>query len=239
MTKRLMILDLLKAPKDVVLTQGDKKVTLWVRPSRDPERTMATGKARMASRSLRKLLQDRKSDEYKTLIEQELESADKNDLRKVWVNGKLINRALEIQQNSLEDREYVENPLDEDIGRTVTPKEMDEYEDKVDAVEAEREMSVMKAITTAQKELDEQAKKIKDKDLYEAAIPQLIETQCSHAYEVEFVHQLILRCTFEDKKFTRPAFEDVEQVYQLSDSHRELLTAAHMEVMTDPEAIKN
>jgi hypothetical protein len=116
---------------------------------------------------------------------------------------------------------------------------MDEYEDKVDETEAERELSVMKAITTAQKELDEQAKEIKDEDLYEAAIPQLIETQCSHAYEVEFIAQLILRCTFEDKKCTRQAFTDVEQVYQLRAGPLQELTEAHMSVMLDQDSIKN
>lgn len=238
--KRLLIADLLQGPKEVVLNlPGDKKIALWVRPSRDPERTMATAKARMASRTLRKLLNNRKSEEFKSLIEQELEAADKDDLRKVWVNGKLINRALEIRNNSLEEREYVENPLDDETGRTVTPKEMDEYEDKVEETEAEREMSVMKAITTAQKELDEQAKEIPDDELYEAAIPQLIETQCSHAYEVEFIAQLILRCTFEDKKCTRQAFTDIEQVYQLKSGPLTELTQAHMDVMLDPEAIKN
>jgi hypothetical protein len=238
MASRLLIESLLQKPKEVVLDVGDQKLTLWVRPSRDPERTMATANARKASRSLRKLLSDRKSEEYADLIAEELDAADKNDLRKVWVNGKLIERALKIRNASLEDREYVENPLDTD-NESVTPKQMDEYEDKVDAAEAEREMTVMKAITSAQAELDKEADKIADKDLYEAAIPQLIETQCSHAYEVEFVSQLILRCTFEDKKCKKPAFTDIEQVYQLRDEPRAALTQAHMDVMLDPVAVKN
>lgn len=240
MAKRLLIQDLLQGPKEVVLNlSSDQKLALWVRPSRDPERTMATAKARSASRVLRKLLGNRKSEEFISLIEDELEAADKDDLRKVWVNGKLINRALEIRNNSLEDREYVENPLDDETGRTVTPKEMDEYEDKVDDAEESREMTVMKAITTAQKELEAEAKKIKDNDLYEAAIPQLVESQCSRAYEVEFIAQLILRCTFEDKKCTRQAFSDIEQVYQLKSQPLQELTQAHMDVMLDPESIKN
>lgn len=241
MVKRLLIEGLLQKPKEVTLKVPgtDKPLTLWVRPSRDPERTMATANARKASRTLRKLLADRKSEEFGSLILEELDGADKNQLQQVWVNGKLINRAMEIRRNSLEDREYVPSPLDNDDGPLPTPKDMDEYEDKVDEVEEDREMNVMKAITTAQKELEEEAKKISDADLFEAAIPQLIESQCSRAYEVEFVHQLILRCTFEDKKCTRNAFTNVEQVYELYDTARELLTQAHMDVMVDPEAVKN
>lgn len=238
--KRLLIEDLLQGPKDVVLNlSNDKKLTLWVRPSRDPERTMATAKARKASRILRKTLEDRKSEEFETLIAQELEDADKDDLRKIWVNGKLINRAIEIRQNSLEERDYVPNPLDEGDGKGVTPKDMDEYEDKVDDAEDNREISVMKAISSAQRELEEKAKEIKDDELYEAAIPQLIESQCARAYEVEFVAQLILRCTFEDKKCTKQAFTDVEQIYTLRPTPLQILTQAHMDVMQDPEAVKN
>lgn len=240
MVKRLLIADLLQGPKDVVLNlPNDKKLTLWVRPSRDPERTMATANARKASRTLRKLLNDRSTEEYEKLVAEELEGAEKNDLRRVWVNGKLINRALEIRNASLEEREYVPNPLDEGDGKGVTPKDMDEYEDKVDEVEEDREMSVMKAISTAQRELEEQANEIPEEELFEAAIPQLIESQCSRAYEVEFIAQLILRCTFEDKKCTRQAFSDIEQVYQLKPGPLQELTQAHMAVMLDPDAIKN
>ena len=240
MTRKMLIEGLLQGPKDVVLNlPGDKKLTLWVRPSRDPERTMATAKARKASRVLRNLLKDRESEEYQTLIAETLDDAEKDDLRKVWVNGKLINRALEIRRQSLEQREYVESPLDVGDGIGVTPKDMDEHEDRVDEVEEEREMSVMKAITTAQRELDEQAAEIPDDELYESAIPQLVETQCSRAHEVEFVAQLILRCTFEDKKCSKRAFSDIEQVYQLRDTPLQELTQAHMDVMSDPEAVKN
>lgn len=240
MTKRLSIIDgLLQQPKDVTLNVGEQKITLWVRPSRDPERTMATAKARKASRDLRKSLNNRKTEQYEALIAQELEDADTESLRKVWVNGKLINRALEIRNASLEEREYVPNPLDESEGRTVTPKEMDEYEDKVDEVEEAREMTVMKAISSAQRELEEEAKKIKVKELHEAAIPQLIETQCNRAYEVEFIAQLILRCTFTEKACKTPAFDDIEQVYKLRSTALQELTQAHMDIMVDPEAVKN
>lgn len=238
--KRVLIADLLQGPKDIVLPlPGDKKLTLWVRPSRDPERTMATAKARAASRSLRKILSDRKSDEFEALVAQELRAADKDELRRIWVNGRLIERARQIREASLEDREYVPNPLDDDTGRDVTPKEMDEYEDKVDETEEDREMSVMKAITTAQKELTEESQKIPDDELYEAAIPQMVESQCAHAYEVEFIAQLILRCTFEDKACKRAAFTDIEQVYQLRPEPLAAITQAHMDVMVDPEAVKN
>jgi hypothetical protein len=239
MAKALLIEGLLQGPKEVVIPIGEKKIALWVRPSRAPERTMATANARKASRTLRRLLNDRKTEEFDRLIQEELEDASKDELRKVWVNGKLIARAMEIRENSLEEREFVENPLDVGEGKGVTPKDMDEYEDKVEEAEENRELNVMQAITSAQRELDEEAKKIADKDLYEAAIPQLIESQCQQAYEVEFVQQLILRCTFLDKKCERKAFSDVEQVYSLKPSALEALHAAHLDVMVDQEAVKN
>lgn len=238
--KRLLIEQLLQKPRDVVLNLADgAKITLWVRPSRDPEKTMATAHARKASRNLRNLLGDTKSDQYAVLVQEELEGADKDSLRKVWVNGRIINRALEIRNASLEDREYVPNPLDDHDGAGVTPKDMDEYEDKVDKAEDDRESSVLQAVAQAQRELEEQAAEIPDDQLYEAAIPQLIESQCAHAYEVEFIAQLIMRCTFEDKACTKPAFSDIEQVYTLKSGPLTELTAAHVAVMMDGEAVKN
>ena len=236
--KRLLIDDLIQKPREVTLDIGDRKVTMWIRSSRDPERTMATANARKASRTLRKLLEDPKTEQYQLLIKDELDEADKNSLRRVWVNGKLIPRALEIRQQSLEEREYVPSPLDNEEG-VATPKDMDHYEDRVEEVEEEREMNVLKAINTARRQLEEESEKIKEKDLYKAAIPPLIESQCAQAYEVEYTAQLILRCTFSDKKCTTHVFDNIEEVYSLRPDVLERLTREHMALMLDPEAVKN
>lgn len=237
--KRMLLDGLLIKPQEVTATVGDKKVAMWCRPPRDPDRTMATALARKASRSLRKLLEDRESEEFSVLVQDELEGADENTLRQVWVNGKLIPRAIEIRQQSLEDREYVPNPLDDEERTAVSPKEMDKYEDKVDEVEEDREFNVMRAISQANTELAEEAKKIKQDDLFEAAIPQMIESLCEDAYQLEFVSQIIKRCTFEDKKLTRPVFESVEQVYDLHTGLRAQLVLTYQNMMSEPEAVKN
>lgn len=238
--KRMYLDDLLLKPKDITVEfEGKKPLTMWLRPPRDPDRTMATALARKASRSLRKLLEDRESEEHEVLVRSELEAADENTLRQVWVNGKIIPRAIEIRQASLEEREYVPNPLDDEDRTAVSPREMDKYEDKVDEVEEDREFNVMRAISQAQKDLAEEAKKIKPKDLIEAAIPSMIESLCEDAYQLEFVSQIIKRCTFEDKKLTKQVFSDVEQVYDLSPTVRSTLVLNFQNMLGDVEAVKN
>jgi phosphatidylserine/phosphatidylglycerophosphate/cardiolipin synthase-like enzyme len=235
--KRLLIDDLIIKPRkvDLKISPQSKEVSVWIRTARDPDKTMATAKARQESRRLRKLLNDRKSEQYDALIGEALEEAEPDDLRKMWANGRLIERAIKIRDNSLEEREYVPEPE----GEGVTPKQMDEYEDKVDEAEEQREELLAKAIESAQRELDEESQKIPEKELFEAAVPSIIEIQCQNAYQAEFVAQLIMRCTFEDQKLTRPAFENVDQVYSLHPAVLEKLTNSHIGLLLDPEAVKN
>ncbi len=233
--KRLLIDDLIVKPRKVHLKVGATEADVWIRTARDSDRTMATAKARQASRRLRKLLADRKSEEYDALVKEALADADPDDLRKIWTNGRLIERAIKIRDVSLEERDYIPEPE----GEGVTPKQMDEYEDAVDDAEENREEQLTKAISTAQKELDEEAKTIPEKELFEASVPSIVEIQCQKAYETEFVAQLVLRCTFEDQKLTRPAFENVDQVYNLHPSALEYLTNSHIGLLLEPEAVKN
>lgn len=233
--KRLLIEDLIIAPRQIEVKIGTKTVKLWIRPVEDPERSMATALARRASRHLRKMLSDKTTEQFDLLVQEELDSADPAALRKIWVNGKLIERAIRIRNASLEDREYVPEPE----GEAVTPKEMDQYEDEVDDAEERREVELTKALENALKELDEEAAKIPDKELYEAAIPSIIEVKCNQAYEAEFVNQLIFRCTFEDKNLERKAFRDVGQVYRLLPAAKTKLVNEHIGLMLEPEAVKN
>lgn len=233
--KRLLIDDLIQKPSKVDLKVGDREIDVWIRPARDADRNMASALARKESRKLRKALSNKKSQEFQALVKEEYESADPEQLRSIWVNGKLIERAVAIRQASLEDREYIPEPE----GEGVTPKQADEYEDAVDDAEDRREEQLKKALETAIKELDEEAKKIPDKELYAFAIPSIVEVHCNRAYEAEFVHQLILRCTFEDKACTRPVFENVDQVYSLKTGPLTRLTNAHVGLLLEPEAVKN
>lgn len=235
--KRYLIEDLIRKPMLVPL-KGSKKIELWVRPLENTERDMATAFGRKASRRMRAMLSNKKGEEYDALVREEYEGANPDDLRKIWANGRLLPRAVQIRAASLEEREYVPEPE----GEGVTPKQMDEYEDKVDEAEERREEQLSKALESAQRELDEEAAKIPEKELFEAAIPSIIEVQCQRAYETEFVSQMLLRGTFEDKDCTKKAFKDIEQVYKFANStpaNYTLLTNAHISMMLDSEAVKN
>lgn len=233
--KKMLIEDLLVKPKEVPMG----KFSLWVRPSTDPERTMAAAYARKSSRKLRKELNDPKTEKHRMYILEEIEASDEEGLRRIWVNGKLIARSVLIRTNSLEEREYVPDPLDTNEGIGVTAEQMDKYEDEVDAAEERREISAIDAVQQAQKELEKEAKKIPKKEIAAASIGPLIDTQCNRAYEVEFIHQLIYRATFEDKACKHMAFTNVDEVYSLKDSALQLLTTAHLDLMDDPESVKN
>lgn len=234
--KRLLIEDLLqKSEKVTIPVDKENAVDLWVRPSTPTERAMAASFGRKESRNLRKLLNNKKTEEYLSLIKSEVEASDRQDLEKIWLNGKLIPKIMELRNRSLEAREYIPEPE----GEGVTGKAMDEYEDAVDESEESREEQLGKALESATNELQEEVKKIADKDLYKVAIPPLIDSLCNQAFELEFISRLILKCTFENEECTVQAFTDIEQAYKLKASARKKLTYAHMEMLNDPEEIKN
>jgi hypothetical protein len=211
------------------------KLTYWVRPSTQMERDLAGSAARKASRTLRKILETEGTEERQLLVLDEIEGATADSLRGLWVNERLVNRAMRIRQESLEEREYVPEPE----GDIVTPKEADDYENAVEEAEDRREMDVMEAVEQAQEELSKESENIPEKDLFELAIPAQIESVLSRAYESEFTMQLIFRCTFTDKACKRKAFKDLEQVYQLKDQPLIRLTNAHMSFLLDPDKVKN
>jgi hypothetical protein len=215
----------------------EAKLSFWVRASRQPERDLAASAARKESRTLRKKLEDPESEEHQRLILDDLEDADDDSLRALWVNQKVIERAIRIRHASLENRDQTYIPEPE--GDLITSKQIDDYENEVEEIEERREMGYLQAVEQAREELEEEVKKIDGEELLKLAIPVQIEVKVNEAYETAFVCQLVYRCTFKDQRCTKPAFSDIEQVYSLNDRAMVKLTNAHMAFLVDPEQVKN
>lgn len=247
MTKAVTLDDILDGPKKVEIPVPGKQITnaegmpdvaklvFWIRPTQQPERDLAGSAARKESRLLRKKLEDPKTEEHQNLIAGELEGASIDSLRQLWVTEKVVERAVRMRNVSLEDRDYVPEPE----GDGITSKNIDDYENEVEAVEEAREMSLVEAIVAAREELQKEVQNIPDDKLMDSAIPAQIEAILTRTYEYAFVCQLIRRCTFTDKKCTKPAFSDIEKVYSLKEDAMTKLTNAHMSFMLDPEQVKN
>jgi hypothetical protein len=213
------------------------KLVYWVRPSLQPERDLAGAAGRTASRMLRRKLEDPDSEERQLLVLDELEGATEDSLQELWVTQKVIERAATIRHRSLEDRDITYVPEPE--GDLITGEDMDRYENEVEDVEEQREMSVLEAVTSAREELQKEVERMTPEQLREYALPLVISTQTERAYENEFVSQLIYRCTFLDNKCKKRAFTDVNQVYNLKDFALIKLSNAHMSFILDPEQVKN
>lgn len=247
MAKAVTLDDILVGPKKVEIPVRGKtednaqgmpdvaKLTLWVRAAQQPERDLAGSAARKESRLLRKKLEDPDTEEHQNLIKGELEDASVDSLRQLWVTEKIVERAVKIRGHSLEEREYVPEPEGDDI----TSKDVDDYENAVEAAEESREIGVVEAIVSARKELEKEVKSVPEDKLLEMAIPAQVEAILTRTYEYAFVCQLIYRCTFSDRKCTKKAFSDIEKVYSLREEAMTLLTNAHMSFMLDPEQVKN
>jgi len=237
-TPRFVTLDeLLTDPEPLDLTvrkrEGDRYVDatlrLFVRRPSDIERQVAMGAANAARRAMRKRLADPKSEEHQNLLIEALEDADPEQLRNIWVNGHLMTRAVEIQQNSLEEREYVPEP--EGI---TTSKEEDAYEEAVEAAEKDRLTALLEAIESARLALNKEAEAIDHDALLESAKPAHIETIVASEWQSRYTSEVIVRCTFNDKGYKKPTFKTLSELEkfrsqrpsaytQLADTHRALL----------------
>lgn len=223
-------------PLDIPTRKKDKdgkwqEVTLRLYPRRptDIEKQMAMSAANGARRTLRKKLEDEKSEEHKLLLLEPLEDSPEAALRNIWVNGNLMVRALELNQTSLEEREVVDEPEG-----VVLPKEQDAYEEAAEGAEMSRVEQLTIAIENARKELEAEVKAIPQKQLVQAAMPAHIETIVGQTWNEVYTANIIARCTFQDKNYRKPTFKTVADVDKwrslkpamyraLADTHRGLL----------------
>lgn len=223
-------------PLDIPTRKKDKagkwqEVTLRLYPRRptDIEKEMAQSAANGARRALRKELEDEKNEKHRLLLLEPMEDSDDDALRSIWVNGNLLTRAMEINQASLEEREVVEEPEG-----MVLPKQQDDYEEARDSAEESRVETLTRAIESARKEIEAEAKAIPHDQLVKAALPAYVETIVGQTWNDVYTSNIIARCTFTDKNYRKPAFKTVSDVDKLrsqrpamyralADTHRGLL----------------
>ena len=223
MAKTITIEDLLTDPQPLEIRTGrrtkgkgkaqDEMLTVFIRRPSDIEMRMAREAANGARRRLRNDLNDPENEKHALLLREPLENADPEELRLIWINGRLVERASEVNFASLEDREYVPEPE----GDIVTAEEQDEYENRMEKAEDGRTNAVVEAITSIRRDLQAEAEKIGLDDLVQAAMPAHIESLAQREFIDELSAQLCVRCTFLDKDFRKPFFKTAEQARRLRD----------------------
>lgn len=224
-------------PTGVMGQDGMDNVRVWIRRLTQVERDLCTGYARRASREMRKDLENPDSERRHILVDDEIDEYELESLRQAYVNGKLIERAIAINRQSLEDRD--ETYVSEPDGDVVLPEEIERYENSVEDVEEQREKGVRDAIEAAIVQLREEARNMDEEALKADATPTTINAICADVYTREYIAQMICRATFSDKELTKPAFKTPREVDRLAPSVLETLAKAHEALLIDPEAIKN
>ncbi len=226
--------DLLVKPQKINVADG---VDLWIRPLTQIERELSQGAARSMSRALRKKLLDPKAEEHKLLIKDELAEYTREQLEELWVGNRLIPRAGQISRDSLEARDQTFIPEPE--GADVTSSDIEKHETRVEEVEEEREERVREAVQSAQKQLQEEASKMSLDEIGVDARDALLEFILSKEWQQEFAAQMIARATFLDKKLSKPAFKDTNEVKELRPDILKLITESHFGLLVPPESVKN
>lgn len=234
--KTLTLQDLMVKPQPVEIKVGDDSLKVWVRTLSQIERSLAEAGARTASRQLRKVLEDPKSEDHQLLIASEIEDYGVEKLRDLWVQSRLVERAIEINRKTLEDRDKTFVP--EPDGESVTMAEVERWENEVEEIEEKRESGVLAAINAARVQLEEEVKNIKTATLKKQAIPDLIDNVIGQFWQREFAAQMLSRGTFKDSACTKTFFRTSEEVKMLRPDILELLTNSHYALVLEPEALK-
>jgi bisphosphoglycerate-dependent phosphoglycerate mutase len=229
---------LLLGPQKIELPSfTDEPIYVWVRRLTQVERDLCTAAARRASRDMRRVLENKESEERQLLVEDEISEYDLEAMRAAWVTARLTRRAMKIYKQSLEDRDQTYIPEPE--GDDVMPADIEQWENAVEDTEADREKNVVTAIESAQRQLNKEVEEISLEELQDVSIPTLIDTICSDIWTNEYTAQMICRGTFKDADAIKPAFKTAQEVKRLLPKAMAELSKAHMGLLVDPEAVKN
>lgn len=240
------ILDELKLgpqPVDIPVSKG-KTETVWVRRPNPTEKQMCESAGRAASRELRSLLMDEETDEYKTLVQSELDGYDLDELRMIWIAGELVQHMFVKDRELLEARDetYVPEPASEDGIHFPSQATLDKYEDEVEDVEKQRVKALEAFEKNETERLMDQVKKKNRKQLEKIAKPKIIDGLCGQAYNEAYSANLLSRCTFEDEECSRAMFkttQEVRSVFRDRPDIAQKIAQGHSALMLDPEEAKN
>ena len=231
-------------PKDVTFTFKGDEVTVWVRRPNTTEKAMCEQYARIASREMRNLLTNTKSEERQALVDKEIALMERGELEMLWMAGELYRRTFEYERETLENRDetFIPEPETEDGIHYPSQEELDRHDDAVEAIEQQREESVAQAQKSIAEQLLEEAHALPIKTLRKNAVPRRIEQLCGQAYNEEYSANLLARCTFEDEEAKRPMFKTVTEVRSFFRDYPEIaevISMGHQSLMDNPEEIKN
>lgn len=231
-------------PKEVPLKYGGKELSVWVRRPNTPEKQLIEQYARIASRDLRKALDNPKSKEHQTLVKSEIASYERQELELIWMAGELFRRTFEFERQTLEDRDqtFVPEPQSEDAIHFPSQAEIDHHETEVEKVEGEREEAVKEAQANIAEQLKVEAEQMTLAALRKNAVPRRIDQLCGAIYNEEYTAQLVARCTFEDEDEKRPMFKTVSEVRLFFRDQPEIaqqVSNGHQSLMVNPEEAKN
>lgn len=233
--KTLTLADLFIKSQPVVIRLGDGEFTAWVRVLSTTERELCQAIARNASRRYRKILEDRKTEQWEMFVRDELDVYNEQQLRDLWISSRLTEKALEIHQRSLEDRDKTFIPEPEG---NVTLAQTERYENEVEEVEEQRESGVLSAIQAAREELEKEAAALSLEALRADAEPSLVDQLCAQVWQREYAVSMIAHGTFKDEALKKPMFKTSDEVKNLVPAVLETLTNAHYALLLEPEALK-
>jgi len=219
--------------RKVDITEGNEILaTVYVRLVGDADFQEAKTVALRRSKELRIKLRDRDSEEYKSNF-LDLDSLTKDELIMGISFGELPDYRDEalLQVPEKSPPELPDNP---------TLEQQEEYETKLEEIRNERTMFISDFIEKRAEERREELGKIEDIDkLREMYTHSVINMRCTEEFTRVFREYQVYKGTFNDAKFTQPAFDSFKEFEECAPQLKNQLLGAYVNLELTGEELKN
>lgn len=242
----LKIVDLLKFKDVVILKDGkgmpildDKKnpVEVYIKVIGDDDLDKAHRAARLASASIRKILQDKTSDQYKDRVEPIME-APRQDCIDLIIQYRTAN--LESEARAAVERE--ELPTIEEfavIPDAPTLEEMEELDAAIDAQNTRYAKAIEDYMNSRADVIRAELEEMELKDLQQLAADNVAGIVALAEFFTVLMAEKLTRGSFTDKAYKIKAFDSVDEFLATDSIIKEQLINAYTDIEYGADDVKN
>lgn len=219
--------------RKVDITEGDNTLaTVYMRLVGDADFQEAKSVALRRSKELRIKLRDTNTEEHKSNF-LDINSLTRDELMMGVSFGELPDYRDEalLQAPEKSPPELPDNP---------TLEQQEEYETKVEEIRNERAKFISDFIEKKSEERKAELSKIEDTDkLREMYTHSVINMKCTEEFTKVFREYQVYKGTFNDAKFTQPAFDSYEEFEECAPQLKNQLLRAYVNLELTGEELKN
>lgn len=225
------ISQLFKWSKEVVITDGDRSVTLYVRLVGDAELARARAYAFRKSAEIRKKLKTEGTDERISFIAELEEVKNKN----LMTQSVILLSMGEINMQALRE---VNLPEPKEPKSDASQEELENYQLAVDAFPGKYTELVNAKVLELRKAREDEIKKLTLKQIYELYESLVIERLCTEEMQLRYYDMCTYLGVYKDKNFKVRAFSSIDEFDNAHSSLKNRLKEEYQSIELGMDVLK-